>query len=267
MEQWEKEYIETVNRSKHASEQGKGIHCAYEEGYDSSRWVEVTRDDGTKYYIAKESTPHNGQPDRQKRTTKNNRPQFGHFIKIIIGIFLAIVLLYGLWLVNGQNKMSRSEWAKTAGHTSLQGFIQGKLLGGTYTNGYGFADMMNFFEDMQQERHAFLEDVAKNTNSISKIDVEQWSLIMDDREKAFSKLKYADTYQQYVNAEKEVFELQKELLILVRHDADIHSVLEIYNQLVDSEKLLRSKAVEALEKNGIDYHVEQNGLTYWYKQY
>ena len=267
MEQWEKEYIDAVTKARKFREQGGAVNCAYEEGYDSSRWVEITRDDGSKYYIPKDSTPHKGQPEKQKRTTKNNRPQFGRFIKAVIGIFLAIVLLYGLGLVNGQSKMSRSEWAKTDGHTSLQGFIQGKLLGGTYINGYGFVDMMNFFEDMKQERYAFLEDVAKNTNSISQIDVEQWLLTMDDREKAFSKLKYADSYQQYVNAEKEVFELQKELLILVSHDVDIHSVLEMYNQLVDSEKLLRSKAVEALEKNGIDYHVDQNGLTYWYKQY
>ena len=55
MEQWEKEYIETVSRSKHFREQGKGIHCAYEEGYDSSRWVEMTLPDGKKHYIPKES--------------------------------------------------------------------------------------------------------------------------------------------------------------------------------------------------------------------
>ena len=42
MEQWEKEYIEAVTKSK----QGKSVDCSYEEGYDSSRWVEMTLPDG-----------------------------------------------------------------------------------------------------------------------------------------------------------------------------------------------------------------------------
>lgn len=267
MEQWEKEYIETVSRSKHFREQGKGIHCAYEEGYDSSRWVEVTRDDGTKYYIPKVSTPHNRQSERQKRTTKNNRPQFGRFIKVVIGISLIIVLLYGLGLVNGQNKISRSEWAKTDRNTTLQGFIQGKLLGGTYIDGYGFLQMMQFFEEMQQERCSFLEDIAQNVYSISEIDVEQWSRIMTEREEHLSQLKYASSYQEYVDAEKEVFAQQKELLTLVKHHAEIHTVVELHNQLVTADMSLRAKVVEALEKNGIEYYVDQDVLTYQYKKY
>ena len=55
MEQWEKEYIDAVTKSRRAKEQGKTIDCAYEEGYDSSRWVEMTLPDGKKHYIPKES--------------------------------------------------------------------------------------------------------------------------------------------------------------------------------------------------------------------
>jgi len=46
MEQWEKEYIDAVTKSRRAKEQGKTIDCAYEEGYDSSRWVEMILPDG-----------------------------------------------------------------------------------------------------------------------------------------------------------------------------------------------------------------------------
>ena len=55
MEQWEKEYIDAVTKSKRANEQGKTFDCSYEEGYDSSRWVEMTLPDGKKHYIPKES--------------------------------------------------------------------------------------------------------------------------------------------------------------------------------------------------------------------
>ena len=55
MEQWEKEYIDAVVKSKQAMGQGKTIHHSYEEGYDSSRWVEMTLPDGKKHYIPKES--------------------------------------------------------------------------------------------------------------------------------------------------------------------------------------------------------------------
>ena len=46
MEQWEKEYIDAITKSRRAKEQCKTIDCAYEEGYDSSRWVEMILPDG-----------------------------------------------------------------------------------------------------------------------------------------------------------------------------------------------------------------------------
>lgn len=55
MEQWEKEYIDAVIESKKAKEQGKVVDCSYEEGYDSSRWVEISLPDGKKYYVPKDS--------------------------------------------------------------------------------------------------------------------------------------------------------------------------------------------------------------------
>ena len=55
MEQWEKEYIDAITKSRRAKEQGKTIDCAYEEGYDSSRWVEMILPDGKKHYIPKEA--------------------------------------------------------------------------------------------------------------------------------------------------------------------------------------------------------------------
>ena len=82
-----------------------------------------------------------------------------------------------------------------------------------------------------------------------------------------SGLKYANSYQQYVNAEKQVFEEQKELLTLLKYQSDVNTILEMYYRLANVDLTLRSEAVKALEKNGIDYHVNQDGLTYWYKTY
>ena len=55
MEQWEKDYIDAVTKSRQAKEQGRIVDCSYEEGYDSSRWVEITLPDGKKHYVPKEA--------------------------------------------------------------------------------------------------------------------------------------------------------------------------------------------------------------------
>ena len=54
MERWEREYIDAVIKSKQAQKNAQGHIWAYEEGYDSSRWVELTLPDGNKYYVPKE---------------------------------------------------------------------------------------------------------------------------------------------------------------------------------------------------------------------
>lgn len=263
MEQWEKEYIESITKSK----QGKSVDCSYEEGYDSSKWIEITRTDGTKYYMPKESAFHKQQSGKQKQSFKSFAPKVRQLLKVAIRILLAFILLRGILLSGRESPIHSSEWAKSSRHISLQGVIQGKLLGGTYIDGYGFADMMCFFKEMQSERYSFLDDIARNINSLSEVDVEQWSQVLDEREKQILRLKYAESYQQYVNAEKEVFLKQKELLTLVKHHAEIHIVLELYNQLATADLSLRSKLIEALEKNGIEYSVNQNELVYWYKSY
>ena len=55
MEQWEQEYIDIVTKSKRTKERGIVVDCSYEEGYDSSRWVEITLPDGKKHYVPKDS--------------------------------------------------------------------------------------------------------------------------------------------------------------------------------------------------------------------
>ena len=55
MEQWEKEYIDAVTKANQAKNKGKTVDCSYEEGYDSSRWIEITLPDGKKYYVPKEA--------------------------------------------------------------------------------------------------------------------------------------------------------------------------------------------------------------------
>lgn len=267
MEQWEKEYIDAVVKSKQAMGQGKTIHHSYEEGYDSSRWIEMEKPDGTKYYVPKEKAF-----DHQKQRTRKTlriiiRIKWKSLLKGMAVIFLGFVLLGNYLSNSGTQKKHIAEWRQEIRPVSLQGFIQGKVLGGTYINGYGFADMMHFFEEMQTERHSFLNDVAKNIDSLSEIDLEWWSQIMDEREELLAKLKYADSYSQYVDAEKQVFEQQKVLLTLVKYNAEVHTVLEMYYQLSGADVSLRNKAVEAMKKNEIDYTVNENGLRYWYKQY
>ena len=253
MEQWEKEYIDAVTKSKQTRAQGNAIHHSYEEGYDSSRWIEMKKSDGTKYYVPKETAF-----DHQKQRTQITpriiiRIKWKSFLKGMAVILLGFVLLGNYLSNDGAQKKHKTEWLQEIRHVSLQGLIQGKVLGGTYINGYVFADMMHFFEEMQTERHSFLNDVAKNINSLSEIDLEQWSQIMDEREELLAELKYADSYSQYVDAEKQVFEQQKELLTLIKFNAEVDTVLEMYYQLVGADVSLRNKAVEAMKKNGIDY--------------
>ena len=68
MEQWEKEYIDAVTKAKQSKAQGKAVDCSYEEGYDSSRWVEITLPDGKKHYVPKESVG-----NRSRKRKKRNR--------------------------------------------------------------------------------------------------------------------------------------------------------------------------------------------------
>ena len=55
MEQWEQEYIDIVTKSKRTKERGIVVDCSYEEGYDSSRWMEITLPDGKKHYVPKQT--------------------------------------------------------------------------------------------------------------------------------------------------------------------------------------------------------------------
>ena len=50
-----KEYIDAVTKANQAKNKGKTVDCSYEEGYDSSRWIEITLPDGKKYYVPKEA--------------------------------------------------------------------------------------------------------------------------------------------------------------------------------------------------------------------
>ena len=68
MEQWEKEYIDAIIEAKRSKAQGNAIDRSYEEGYDSSRWVEITLPDGKKHYVPKESVG-----NRSRKRKKRNR--------------------------------------------------------------------------------------------------------------------------------------------------------------------------------------------------
>lgn len=265
MEQWEKEYIDTINQINRAK--GKAVDCSYEEGYDSSRWIEIKNVDGTRYYVPKKFAFDNQRKKNYKRKTRRVLLQYNCILKVLIGIALGLLLLRGFLINYEPNKLQDLELAKISHPISLQGVIQGKLLGGTYINGYGFADMMHFFKEVQQERHLFLDEIAENINSLSEVNATEWSRIMALREQEMEKLKYANSYQQYVDTEKRVFEQQKELLTLIKHQSDVNIILEMYNRLAGADMTLRSEIVKALEKNGIDYYENQDGLTYWYKNY
>ena len=263
MEQWEKDYIDAVTESRRTKAQRKNIDCSFEEGYDSSRWVEMSRPDGTKYYVPKENASTSQRKRRQKTAALNIRWMCRQLITVSLGAVLLVC-----FLLNSRGIPNNPLEQFSAGkHVSLQGFLQGRILGGTYVNGYGFADMMHFFREMQKERQAFLEDIAKNINQLSKMDVQRWSQILEDRETQLEKLKYANSYQEYVNAQKQVFAQQKELLTLIKGPVEIHAVLDLFHQLAEADKSLIGEATEALDKNGIEYSLTESGLTFWYKNY
>lgn len=73
MEQWETEYIDAVTKAKQSKAQGKAVDCSYEEGYDSSRWVEITLPDGKKHYVPKESV------GSRSRKRKNRNPYADYY--------------------------------------------------------------------------------------------------------------------------------------------------------------------------------------------
>lgn len=269
MEQWEKEYIDIVTKEKSEQENAKGHVWAYEEGYDSSRWDEVTNSDGTKYYVPKKSAFGSTKSKTSKKHKRN--ADLVESIAWLVTVGSAVVLvmvLIGVSLSDQKSflstQMTESEKMRSI---SSQGIVQEQLRGGTYVDGLGFANMMEFFDDMQSERHSFLVDVVQSLQSDSLMDVQQWSDIFAQREDACAELCYAPSYRAYVDAQMKVFELQKELLILMKHGAQLEVVLEAYNQLSDADAALRSKQIQAMDENGIRYTIEENKITYWYKQY
>jgi hypothetical protein len=264
MEQWEKDYIEAVTSAKLTNKQRNAADSSYEEGYDSSRWIEIRYSDGSKHYIPKETAFSSGK----RGIGKKKKPQTGlkrRFHRI--GRILVLVILLSSVLIHPGFGRNQERSVRERRHISLQGLVQGNILGETYVNGIGFANMMEFFEEMQEERHAFLNEVAQNINDLSAIDIEKWERISDDRKKKLEELKYADSYQEYVDVEEKVFRQQGEMLTLLKYGAQAYSVLELYYQLADADLLLKKAAMEAMDQNGIQYTVDASGLRYWYQNY
>lgn len=265
MEQWERDYIETVSESKKEIEKAKGHLWAYEEGYDSSRWMEVIQPDGTKYYIPKDDffIQETVDQQRNKRKKVQHRSEKRKFVRLLLA---GVMLLCVLFKTIEKSPLEMTP-AHVEGQHSLESIIQGKLLGGTYVDGLGFARMMSFFEDMQEERQDFLTEIAQSVNNFSAVDTEKWTAIFAERGKQLERLRYAISYEQYVQAQKKTFEEEKELLILLRHGAEAHTVLDLYYQLAGADLELRREAMAAMDKNGIEYTLEDVGFTYWYKNY
>lgn len=265
MEQWERDYIDTVSESKKEIQRAKGHVWAYEEGYDSSRWTEVIQPDGTKYYIPKDNSFIRETED-QRRNKRKKIQRRSEKRKIVRLLLAGVILLFVLFKTTEKSQLVMTT-THAEGQHSMERIIQGKLLGGTYVDGLGFARMMSFFDDMQEERQDFLKEIARSVSDFSAVDTEKWTSIFAEREKQLELLKYATSYEQYVQAQKKTFEEEKELLVLLRHGAEVHTILELYYQLADADLKLRREAVAAMDKNGIEYTLEDNGFTFWYKNY
>ena len=265
MEQWERDYIDAVLESKKDTENVKGHVWAYEEGYDSSRWTEMTRPDGTKYYVPKENAFIHKSGEKQRKPQRKRKYMVP--LRTFGRGFLAAAALLGMFLKATDGNIQDGVMPKTGRSYSLESMIQGQILGGTYINGIGFAEMMHFFEDMQLERHSFLNEVAQSIGDLSEVNTEKWEDIFSKREQSLEQLKYAEAYTQYVQAQKDTFEEEKELLVLLRSGAEAHTVLEVYYQLAAADRKLSQEAMTAMDKNGVEYILENDGLKFWYKNY
>ena len=98
MERWEEEYFDIIARTKLSKEQN--IDHSYKKGYDSSRWAEITRSDGTKYYMPKE-TGKNNTKRKKKEYIQRYYSEKVSFVKTVLQMIkrLAVTFIVMLMLV------------------------------------------------------------------------------------------------------------------------------------------------------------------------
>lgn len=214
----------------------------------------------------------NEEKEEEKQSWNNRNNSFGGVLQGALktaGRVLAAILI--MWVIVLFASFGIAKGNNIDGfQKKAQNVMIPPIVKGTYVDGLGFADMMNFLDEWKICAIEFCNDVAASSFDLSDIEIRLWNEKLIEYEERFDTLKYDVSYSELVEAYRHILELDKSFLQTLEGYTGAYtfdSLLEHHNIMVTELNALNEVLVTALEKNGIRYEITGDQIRYWYQKY
>lgn len=258
MEQWEKEYLEIVERQK--ERQANAVDKP-SEGKISKGWKEVIREDGSKWYVPDEAVL-----SRQERRMKRKKGPFQCGRCLFVGLkrLIRLMLMLGMiglfcviWKGVGELDIN-IPWKLPSIHSSAPAR-------NTYVNGLGLHNMAKTLFDIRERQtntlNAYISD-----GGFSLDEIKTWQDSIDNDLAIIQNLEYDESYSEVVYGYARLLNILDDFVdcVLIGDSNRAREAWTEYSELFSS---LNGIFAEALDANGVEYVIDENSLYFRYSVY
>ena len=248
MEQWERDYLENITSKNKTPSKRKKIKI-------DRRWKEVIQPDGSKLYVPRPGA------FRKQRIQKLNQFRLGVAIKkaekAILILLMAVVLLFGL---------VSFKKLKTDSSISQPSFIPGLHARNTYINGLGLKNMADILWDIKEKQTDTLNAYVSGGYAFSEDEITAWQDSISKDLNTIENLTYDKSYLDVIEGYKSLMCILRDYIsyeLAGNSEKSVASHSEYSSLLPELHYIF----AEALEKNGVEYTLDEIGLTFVYYDY
>lgn len=259
MEQWEKEYLENLQKRKSA-ESGSQGYSEQQKEYINTCWEEVIRDDGSKWYIPKQDKI---QKRMKQLCGKKNRSVWA---KKMVQIVLAVYCFYLLFANVSDFKIGiNTESLSVSSFISSSVFHRFKVRN-TMVDGLGLKNMLDALWNIRDRHLDKLNSFVSNSYSFTDEDMDAWLDLIDEDLVVIGKLPHDNSYSEVIDGYVLLLNTLKAYIqyALAENWALAEAAYVEYAALLLN---LHNILAGAFEKNGVDYTLDEDGIRYTYYHY
>lgn len=258
MEQWEKEYLEIIQR-KHQSECAEQHQTDRQEEYIHAYWDEVIQPDGSKYYIPKRKKFHKHEKWHQRKHilvgTIGRVIRIG-FLVCILFVFFSAVSKYAsqIDLNFGDGVGMRPEFLHSVG------------IRNTMVDGLGMRDMLDTLFDISDAHTDTLNLYVASGYSFSDDELKSWMDRIDADLIVIGRLPHDDSYSEVVDSYILLLNTLKAYVMYSR-EGNLVLAQAVYAEYSTLLQELMWNLAKAFDRNGVQYTWEEGKIIYTYYQY
>ena len=257
MEQWERDYIETITEQKQLAYQHENKLKGNQKEYLEQFWDEKINPDGSKYYVPKLDALRS----HTRKTKAHDVLCLGwHLFWKVIFVFALFIFLYFVFF-SSRNIISKFQ---NSTPSIITDNFRVSVFPNTYVDGYGMHLMVHTLWDISGQQTERLNQYIKSGRNSSLEELCDWLKDIQNDLAIIQDLHHDPSYSKVLAGYTELLDtLQKYVMYAISDDNE--NITVAYNEYVSLLDGVWQLLADAFDENHVKYVLTNDHFTYYYR--